>query len=1209
MLDVEVNSRKVTYETFFNTQKIINWKKFELPDMSIGFISYLSIPIVKQISDATKKYANVQKSIVEQRSVINAEADRNSAAIFSDIQDRIKTLSALSNDIKNTEARTYLLRQDVDQLAVKSGDEMDRQVEDAYTKTTVLLSNCAMDEIAKSIDLTLLDVAYVNFTKRRGEKPNNHYLLAGLGIWLVTVTIIALLYGLINLTESGSVVLMAWIVFFIFAILTSALVVRRRSQISQDRYAMNEVGRLSRKAILDLKEKIASALEDLDKKNLAQMNAPKDSERLVELQIESSLQYIKNAYQVSLDEFKKNTFYRLANFQKALIKKKNAAGYITFVWKDPSWSEWKPSVEPPRAVRIGTVVTSEFSKTLRSTFQDLEFDAEIPVFLKFPTSLPLLMQTNSNQRANAVDSLQAIAARLLATVPPGRVRFTFIDPIGLGQNVAAFLPLGDYDEKLVTSRAWSEPEHIDKRLKELTEHLENVIQKYLRHEFRTIEDYNNQAHEVAEPYRVLMIFDFPVNFTEASARRLVSLVQNGPRCGVFPIILHDTSKPLPYGFSIEDLLTSTKRVVPGEDGWKLLGETSHSIDLELNLDPACPPELLKRIVQEVGEAAKETMTVVVPYAKVLGMAGLDPEQPVGWAQASQSNEADAPSSADALEIPLGSAGARKPQQFTLNDDSPHALIAGQTGQGKSNLLHVIITTLALKYSPRELELYLVDLKGVEFKAYAKFQLPHARVIATESEREFGLSVLEGLANEMDARRQAFRAADARKISTYRCQSSADIARIVLVIDEFQELFREEDRIAQQSRMLLEGLVRQGRSFGIHVLLVSQSLGGSASGLGKTVIDQMQIRIALPCSEADSRLILADDNPAARLLSRPGEAIYNDSRGLVEGNNRFQVALISEQETERHLSAIAQLAEGWRRPIIFEGHEPAALEQCAPLAALLAEPQWPVAAKSVDVWLGEPVALKAPTSVRFRRQGGANLLIVTREEAEGVGLLSACVLGLAAQHRPESAKLFIVDLATADASWADVAGDLADLLPHRPEVLGRRDIPGLLKELTDEIRRRIDGDANAAAWSGYLIIQGLHRARDLRADPNRGYSFSDEAPKASPSEQFATILREGPEVGIHTLVWCDTYLNLDRTLETRALVEFGYRVAGSMSEDDSRRLLDDAAAARLDRPHRMVKYDEDQVGVLEKFRPYGIPPKAWLEQVTARLCERQGEETK
>ena len=89
--------------------------------------------------------------------------------------------------------------------------------------------------------------------------------------------------------------------------------------------------------------------------------------------------------------------------------------------------------------------------------------------------------------------------------------------------------------------------------------------------------------------------------------------------------------------------------------------------------------------------------------------------------------------------------------------SQHVLISGKTGSGKSTLLHVLITNLALRYSPDEVELYLVDFKkGVEFKAYARVDLPHARVVAIESEREFGLSVLQRLDAELRTRGDMFR---------------------------------------------------------------------------------------------------------------------------------------------------------------------------------------------------------------------------------------------------------------------------------------------------------------------------------------------------------------------------------------------------------------------------------------------------------------------
>src|SRR5947208_13993321 len=107
-------------------------------------------------------------------------------------------------------------------------------------------------------------------------------------------------------------------------------------------------------------------------------------------------------------------------------------------------------------------------------------------------------------------------------------------------------------------------------------------------------------------------------------------------------------------------------------------------------------------------------------------------------------------------------------------------------------------------------------------------------------------------------------------------------RILLIVDEFQEFFTEDDRLAQEAALLLDRLVRQGRAFGLHVLLGSQTLGGAYS-LARSTIDQMAIRIALQCSDADAQPILSKENTAARLLSRPGEAIYNDQHGQGEGH--------------------------------------------------------------------------------------------------------------------------------------------------------------------------------------------------------------------------------------------------------------------------------------------------------------------------------------
>ena len=133
----------------------------------------------------------------------------------------------------------------------------------------------------------------------------------------------------------------------------------------------------------------------------------------------------------------------------------------------------------------------------------------LPALLPFPHNASLSITASGEGRLAAVHVFQAVMLRLLATVPPGKVRFTIIDPVGRGENFAGFMHLADYDDILVTNRIWTEPQQIEARLADLTEHMENVIQKYLRNDFETIAEYNEFAGEVAEPFRVLVVANFP----------------------------------------------------------------------------------------------------------------------------------------------------------------------------------------------------------------------------------------------------------------------------------------------------------------------------------------------------------------------------------------------------------------------------------------------------------------------------------------------------------------------------------------------------------------------------------------------------------------------------------------------------------------------------------------------------------------------------
>ena len=871
-------------------------------------------------------------------------------------------------------------------------------------------------------------------------------------------------------------------------------------------------------------------------------------------------------------------------------------------WGDPAPPGTRPGAAPPDVLRFGeyrvnrggvphAVPTDERLRV------DAPDDFALPALTPFAARASVLLHARGEGCAKAVTVLQALVFRLLTTLPPGKVRFTFLDPVGMGHNFAGFMHLGDHDDAVVGGRIWTETGQIEARLAELSAHLETVIQKCLRDRYPTLADYNAQAGEVAEPYRVVVAANFPVHFSDEAARRLVRIARTGARSGVYVLLTRDEERPAPHEFPLAELEQACVNL-----HWK--GDAFHWDDTDFGqfpLDCDTPPagEPALELLDRIGRAARQARRVEVPFEFIA------PPEAEWWTADSRHG----------LEVALGRAGARDRQYLRLGQGTAqHVLVAGKTGSGKSTLLHALVTNAALCYGPSELEFYLIDFKkGVEFQTYAVHRLPHARVVAVESEREFGLSVLQRLDAELQRRGERFRAAGAQDLAAYRAgEPDAHAPRILLVVDEFQEFFVEDDRIAHAAAQLLDRLVRQGRAFGLHVLLGSQTLGGAYS-LARSTIDQMAVRVALQCSEADSQLILSADNSAARLLARPGEAIYNDANGVAGGNHPFQVVWLPEDRREGYLERLRVLARERSVPelplAVFEGNSPADVTRNEPLAVLLrsAAPggdgaPWPAEPRA---WLGESLALGEPTAASFRRQNGSNLLVVGSQEEAALGVLAAAALGLGVQassHDPASPPLTLIDGTQASPPERGLLARLPELLPCRVRLGGWRQLPAVLMEMAAEVERRQASDA-AEALPLFFVLYGLQRCRDLRRpEDDFGFGRRDES-GPTPPQLLATLLRDGPAVGVHLLLWCDTLSNLQRSLDRQALRELSLRVVFQMNVADSSSLIDSPLASKLG-PHRALFLNEED-GRLERFRPYAPPPEEWLEWVKAQVAARAG----
>ncbi len=866
-------------------------------------------------------------------------------------------------------------------------------------------------------------------------------------------------------------------------------------------------------------------------------------------------------------------------------------------WDQVDWEQREPEPGDLPALRIGSLqfrldsLPQGISRHAHLQVPRTEFS--LPAALAYPECPSLLYLAEGEGRDLAIRSLQNAMLRLITSLPPGKVRFTIVDPTGLGQNFSAFMHLADFDERLVSSRIWTEAVHINKRLNDLTEHMENVIQKYLRNEFESIQQYNQHAGEVAEPFQILVIANFPANFSEEAAQRLVSIASSGARCGVYTLISVDTRMKLPRNFELADLQTNSLSLEWDGQRFVLPYEGLRQLSLTLEAPPA--DDRFTTIVRTIGERAKDASRVEVPFLSVT------PAVEDWWSLDSRAE----------IEVPLGRAGATNLQYMRLGKGtSQHVLISGKTGSGKSTLLHAMITNLSLYYSPDEVHFYLVDFKkGVEFKPYASLGLPHARVIAIESEREFGMSVLQRLDVELRRRGDLFREQGVQDLRAYRhANPDVRMPRVLLIIDEFQEFFVQDDKISQDAALLLDRLVRQGRAFGIHVLLGSQTLAGAYT-LARSTLGQMAVRIALQCSESDAHLILSDDNTAARLLSRPGEAIYNDANGLFEGNHPFQVVWLPDHEREHYLERLSALARARHLTpppaIVFEGNTTADASKNELLRACLQQPQ-PTGLAAPRAWLGAAVAIKDPACAAFRRQGGTNLLIVGQQEQMALGMLVNCIVSLAAElcGRPAaqdaSPQFFVLDGQRPESPSAGFWNRLAKQLPLDLRVAGTNACGDLLRELSGELDRRLQaGDSGAPPR--FLVIYNLARFRELRKTEEYSFSLDDSSPSSGLDKQFNVLLREGPNFGIHTLIWCDNFTNLNRWVDRNVIHDMALRVLFQMSAGDSANLMDTSEASRLG-VHRAILYNEEQ-GEFEKFRPYGPPEDDWLRWVREQLQQR------
>ena len=791
-------------------------------------------------------------------------------------------------------------------------------------------------------------------------------------------------------------------------------------------------------------------------------------------------------------------------------------------------------------------------------------------FVPFIKRNNLLIRYNTFKTTEAQNIVNNIIGRLFASSKSGNVQLHMIDSKDLG-GTSNILKMLDNHVYSVSARS----SDVTAELAQLDRYVEDVVQNLLFGPYSSLEQYN-QGKEKQEPYHIVVFKDFPFGITQENAHTIQRILANGNKAGIHFIFMLN-------------------------EDYVLQSEECRKIDTILHV--GTPKDLFAQVINLTDGMADDA--VIQEYAtlddkvlhdivlqvnagfemkkdEILRLTDYMISREEWWTKHSASR----------ADIPFGMATNKQIQKLNITQESGQntAIVIGIPGSGKSVFLHVLIANAMVNYSPRELQMYLLDFSGVEFDVYARHHLPHARVIAPEAEREFGLSILREVFEEGTRRMSLCREHGVTNIVELKQKNpELVVPRLLVIIDEFQKIFEiENDKISQEANAKIHAIIQEYRKFGINLILATQKLPA------KSIVpyDLIANRVVFKSDPNDFNNLIhwPRSTPQPRLLT--GSCVYNNESGAEMSNYLTRSFFIKASgELEDLIDEVVAFAQ--EHPELTDDHElrtfrsnelPNFNERI--LSERHTEPQ--EAPREVGVYMGESIAI-APCHVYvpLTKDSNNNILIIGGQSNVAKGIAYHALVSEVAAHTEKASNVILMNFMMEDDPMQSVFHtELFSAVTEHcniQEAKTAEDVEGFLQFVKDEVIDARKNDSSLPLTHFFINIFEFQRGRMFDGVGSRGDTQSECA------RLLEYIMKNGPMVGVYTILQVDNLANLARICYGAQNL-FCHRIALQMSEQDSDKVVGNQAANKLlvlNRPATVFRglYYNHINNSLTKFKPY------------------------